>query len=115
MAEKKDGSVESVYSEKRVFYPPKEFVEKARLKSLDEYKKMWERSIKDPTGFWGEMASKHIDWFKKWDGAVEEYSFKHDRGGAHAERTVNEVAVACEPSDVRRAPVNVLILDVKDK
>jgi acetyl-CoA synthetase len=22
------------------------------------------------------MASKHIDWFKKWDGAVEEYSFK---------------------------------------
>ena len=76
MAEKKSGSVESVYSEKRVFYPPKEFVEKARLKSLDEYKKMWERSIKDPAGFWGEMASQHIDWFKKWDGAVEEYSFK---------------------------------------
>ncbi len=76
MAEKKGGSVESVYSEKRVFYPPKEFVEKARLKSLDEYKKMWERSIKDPAGFWGEMASQHIDWFKKWDGAVEEYSFK---------------------------------------
>jgi acetyl-CoA synthetase len=22
------------------------------------------------------MATKHIDWFKKWDGAVEEYSFK---------------------------------------
>ena len=43
---------------------------------MDEYKKMWERSIKDPAGFWGEMASKHIDWFKKWDGAVEEYSFK---------------------------------------
>ena len=68
--------MDSVYTEKRVFYPTKEFVEKARLKSLDEYKKMWERSIKDPTGFWGEMATKHIDWFKKWDGAVEEYSFK---------------------------------------
>jgi acetyl-CoA synthetase len=76
MAEKKGGGMDSVYTEKRVFYPTKEFVEKARLKSLDEYKKMWERSIKDPTGFWGEMASKHIDWFKKWDGAVEEYSFK---------------------------------------
>jgi len=76
MAEKKGGSMDSVYTEKRVFYPSKEFVEKARLKSLDEYKKMWERSIKDPAGFWGEMASKHIDWFKKWDGAVEEYSFK---------------------------------------
>jgi acetyl-CoA synthetase len=76
MAEKKAGGMESVYMEKRVFHPPKEFVEKARLKSLDEYKKMWERSIKDPAGFWGEMASQHIDWFKKWDGAVEEYSFK---------------------------------------
>ncbi|NTV32471.1 MAG: acetate--CoA ligase [Deltaproteobacteria bacterium] len=76
MAEKKGGGMDSVYTEKRVFHPSKEFVEKARLKSMDEYKKMWERSIKDPTGFWGEMASKHIDWFKKWDGAVEEYSFK---------------------------------------
>jgi acetyl-CoA synthetase len=76
MVEKKGGGMDSVYTEKRVFHPSKEFVEKARLKSMDEYKKMWERSIKDPTGFWGEMASKHIDWFKKWDGAVEEYSFK---------------------------------------
>ncbi len=76
MAEKKGGGMDSVYTEKRVFHPSKEFVEKARLKSLDEYKKMWERSIKDPAGFWGEMATKHIDWFKKWDGAVEEYSFK---------------------------------------
>jgi acetyl-CoA synthetase len=76
MADQKGGSMDSVYTEKRVFYPSKEFVEKARLKSMDEYKKMWERSIKDPAGFWGEMASKHIDWFKKWDGAVEEYSFK---------------------------------------
>ncbi len=76
MAEKKGGGMDSVYTEKRVFHPTKEFVEKARLKSLDEYKKMWEKSIKDPAGFWGEMASKHIDWFKKWDGPVEEYSFK---------------------------------------
>jgi len=76
MAEKKGGGMDSVYMEKRVFSPSKEFVEKARLKSLDEYKKMWERSIKDPAGFWGEMATKHIDWFKKFDGPVEEYSFK---------------------------------------
>jgi acetyl-CoA synthetase len=76
MAEKKGGGMDSVYTEKRVFYPSNEFVEKARLKTLDEYKKMWERSIKDPSGFWGDMASKHIDWFKTWDGPVEEYSFK---------------------------------------
>ncbi len=78
MAEAKGADIQSVYVEKRVFDPAKEFVEKARLKSMDEYKKMWERSIKDPEGFWGEMGEKHIDWFKKWDGPVEEYNFKDD-------------------------------------
>ncbi len=76
MAEEKKASMESVYMEKRVFEPSKEFVEKARMKSLDEYKKMYERSLKDPAGFWGDMAGELIDWFKKWDGPVEEYSFK---------------------------------------
>ncbi|MFC1531784.1 acetate--CoA ligase [Thermodesulfobacteriota bacterium] len=76
MAEKKQ--VESVYMEKRVFNPPKEFVEKAYLKSMDEYEKLWERSIKDPQGFWGDMAEEYIDWFEKWDGPAEEYSFKDD-------------------------------------
>jgi acetyl-CoA synthetase len=76
MAEQKSGSVESVYMEKRTFSPSQEFVEKARLKTMDEYKKMHKRSLEDPNGFWGEMAEKHIDWFKKWTGPVEEYSFK---------------------------------------
>jgi acetyl-CoA synthetase len=76
MADTKSGSVESVYMEKRTFFPSKEFVEKARLKSMDEYKKMHKRSLEDPNGFWGEMAEKHIDWFQKWSGPVEEYSFK---------------------------------------
>jgi acetyl-CoA synthetase len=78
MAEKKAAGVESVYMEKRTFQPPKEFVGKARLKSMDEYKKMFKRSLEDPNGFWGEMAEKHIDWFKKWNGPVEQYSFKDD-------------------------------------
>ena len=76
MAQEKKASVEAVYMEKRVFEPSKEFVEKARIKSLAEYKKMYERSLKDPAGFWGDMATELIDWFKKWDGPVEEYSFK---------------------------------------
>jgi acetyl-CoA synthetase len=78
MAEKKAAGVESVYMEKRTFYPPKEFVDKAHLRSLDEYKKMYAKSLSDPDGFWGEMAEKHIEWFQKWDGAVEQYSFKDD-------------------------------------
>jgi acetyl-CoA synthetase len=72
------GQVESVYMEKRVFDPPKDFVEKARIKSMKEYEEIYRRSIEDPEDFWGDMAEKHIDWFQKWDGAVERYSFKDD-------------------------------------
>jgi len=74
----KKSEMESVYMEKRVFDPPKEFVEKAYIKSMEEYEKLHKRSLEDPEGFWTEMAEKHLDWFKKWDGPVEEYSFKDD-------------------------------------
>jgi len=77
MAEEK-GSVEAVYVEKRVFEPIKEFVDNAYIKTEDEYYKMYKRSIEDPEGFWGEMAEEHLDWFKKWDGPVEEYDWKDD-------------------------------------
>jgi len=78
MAEAKASGVESVYMEKRVFEPPKEFVDQAYIKTMDEYKQLYKRSIEDPEGFWGEMGEQYIDWFKKWDGPVEEYSFKDD-------------------------------------
>jgi acetyl-CoA synthetase len=70
--------VESVYMEKRIFEPPKEFIQNAHIKSMDEYKEMYNRSIQDPEGFFGEMADEYIHWFKKWDGPVEEYNFKGD-------------------------------------
>lgn len=76
--EEKVSQVESVYMEKRVFDPPEEFVEKAHIKSMKEYEELYRRSIEDPEGFWGNMGEEHIDWFQKWDGAVEEYSFKDD-------------------------------------
>jgi acetyl-CoA synthetase len=52
--------------EKRVFYPPAELSKKAYIKSLEEYKKIYQRSLDDPEGFWGE-AAQQLDWYKKWD------------------------------------------------
>ena len=78
MANEQVKQVESVYMEKRVFEPPREFVEKARLKNMEEYKALYGRSISDPQGFWKDMAEKHMDWFKKPEGTVENYSFKDD-------------------------------------
>ena len=59
-------SITSMSGEKRIFYPPKELSEGAYIKSFDEYKEIYQKSIDDPEGFWAEMAEQ-LDWYKKWD------------------------------------------------
>ena len=43
--------------------PPEEFSKRAHIKSLDEYRKMHERALQDPEGFWGEQG-KLLHWFE---------------------------------------------------
>ncbi len=37
----------------------------------DPYVEAWERSIKDPNGFWGE-AAEAIHWYKRWDKVLDD-------------------------------------------
>ena len=48
------------------YYPSEDFISKSRVKSKDEYQRLYERSIGDPEGFWAEMA-EDLTWIKKWD------------------------------------------------
>jgi len=66
----KSKTITSMLDERRVFPPPKEFTKVAHIKSLDEYKKLYEKSEKDLEGFWAEQAAM-IHWFKKWDKVYE--------------------------------------------
>jgi acetyl-CoA synthetase len=61
----------TVMSEKRVFPPPKEFAQKAHLKSLDEYKKLYAKAQQDPEGYWGERAKEELFWSKPFDKVLE--------------------------------------------
>jgi acetyl-CoA synthetase len=63
--------ITSMMEEKRVFNPPEELSKKAYIKSLDEYKEIYKRSVDDPEGFWSEMAEQ-LNWFKKWDSVLVE-------------------------------------------
>ncbi|MDD5189545.1 MAG: acetate--CoA ligase [Dehalococcoidales bacterium] len=58
--------ITSMMEEKRVFPPSKELSAHAYIKSIAEYKKMYDESIKDPVAFWGKQAEA-LDWYKKWD------------------------------------------------
>jgi acetyl-CoA synthetase len=54
----------SLMVEKRKFPPPKNVQANAYVKDMDQYRKMWEESIKNPDKFWLEQASM-LDWYKK--------------------------------------------------
>ena len=38
---------------------------------LDTYKKMYQRSVEDPEGFWAEQAEKFVTWYDKWDRVLD--------------------------------------------
>jgi acetyl-CoA synthetase len=40
------------------------------IKDIDEYRSMYKRSVEDPAGFWGDIAST-FHWEKKWDTVVD--------------------------------------------
>lgn len=50
-----------------VYPPPKSLSDKAEVGSLEEYKRLWQKSIDDPAAFWGDLAEKEFFWSKKWD------------------------------------------------
>ncbi len=66
-----ESGITSVMGEKRVFNPPKELSKKAEIKSIQEYRKIYKRSIDDPEGFWAEKAEQ-LDWYQKWDKVLIE-------------------------------------------
>ncbi len=49
-----------------VYKPSAEVSERAWIKTLDQYREMYDRSVKDPEGFWAEWAEE-FHWEKKWD------------------------------------------------
>jgi acetyl-CoA synthetase len=69
----------SMMDEKRVFPPSKELSEKAYIKSMEEYKRIYKESVADPEKFWAGLAEQ-LDWYKKWDKVlVEDFSnAKHE-------------------------------------
>jgi acetyl-CoA synthetase len=53
-------------SDSEIYSPSESFAANAHIKSFEEYKAEYDRSISDPDAFWAEKASEY-HWFKKWD------------------------------------------------
>ena len=65
--------IDSVMQENRVFPPPADFASRiggVHVPDLAAWRTQHERSIRDPEGFWGEVA-KGFHWFKPWGKVLE--------------------------------------------
>ena len=64
-------NIESVMHEERVFPPPEDFKEQARINSLEEYERLRAEAREQPEEFWARMAQEELHWFKKWETVLE--------------------------------------------
>ncbi len=64
MAESQSPSheIRSVLSENRVFPPPEEFSRRAHLRSMEDYRRLWDEAAKDPEAYWGARAREELYW-----------------------------------------------------
>ena len=126
-------AVQSSASGSQKYPPPPQFSAKAHIKSLAEYEALYKRSINDPEGFWGDVASEFhfykkwnrvLDWklpFAKWyPGATTNASYncldlqiKKDRGSHTALLWEGELVDAKgNPTEVRKISYNELLKEV---
>src|SRR5579875_640542 len=95
--------------EEKAVPPPSEFSKKARVKSLDEYRRLYDRAAKDPEGFWAEQA-KMLDWFEPYQQVLEwkpphakwfvgKINVAHNCLDRHVAKTPDRMALIWEAED----------------
>ncbi len=67
---KEEKNITSLSRENRIFKPKKAFSKNAYIKSFQQYKKAYEKSIKEPEKFWAKIAEE-LYWFKKWKKVLQ--------------------------------------------
>ena len=68
-------SIQVLSTEKRVFPPLAAVRSRAHIKSIEEYGRLYNRSVNEPEQFWAEMAEANLSWSKRW-GKVLDYDFQ---------------------------------------
>jgi acetyl-CoA synthetase len=64
-------NITSVLQEERVFPPPKAFASRALVKSMAQYRALYNESIRQPEKFWGRAAKEELVWFRPWKKVLQ--------------------------------------------
>ncbi|MEO7670299.1 MAG: acetyl-coenzyme A synthetase N-terminal domain-containing protein, partial [Polyangia bacterium] len=52
-------------------FPPSPAVTARALLDEEAYRKLYDRSIQDPEGFWADMAAQELVWSRRWDRVLD--------------------------------------------
>ncbi|WP_315129504.1 acetate--CoA ligase [Comamonas antarctica] len=64
-------AIESVLVENRVFPPPAEFAQAARISGMPAYQALCAEAEADYEGFWARLAREHLDWNKPFSQTLD--------------------------------------------
>ncbi len=62
--------IESILHETRLFPSPPEFAQRAAVRGMEEYERLYAEAAASPDTFWARMAEE-LHWFRKWDTVLE--------------------------------------------
>ncbi|MES9959922.1 MAG: acetate--CoA ligase [Sedimenticola sp.] len=68
-------------SEDKVYPVPADFAAQANINEA-QYQEMYQRSVEDPEGFWGEQAENYLSWYQPWDKVLD---WSYDENDLHVE------------------------------
>ncbi len=63
--------IHSVLAEKRVFPPDEAFAKRAHIKSMEEYRRLYDEADRDPEGWWAARAREELYWKEPFRTALE--------------------------------------------
>ncbi len=58
-------------SESKTYTPGAGFTARAQVKSIEEYRELYEKARRDPDGFWAGLAEKELTWFRPFSKTLE--------------------------------------------
>lgn len=65
-------AIESLLSEKRIFFPPSDLVKQATISGMPAYEALCEEALNDFQGFWARLANSHLQWHQAFAQVLNE-------------------------------------------
>ena len=58
-------------SSSSAYAPPPDFVRRAHIQGMEAYRALYQAAQSNPEGFWGDLASRELHWFSRWDKVLD--------------------------------------------